>query len=227
MEPTVSIVIPLYLIDAEVLDAARKCVASIKEHTNNYELILVDNGGIKNVDEWRAVADVYILNQKNVGYGPAINQGFKVARGKFLCAMNDDVIVSNNWLPPLIQAAVNPEIGVVRSADERENGNGLVLDHTWFHGFCWVIRRSTWHRFKDQDANLLDEQFKIGYFEDLDLWKRMMDKNMKLAKQFDSRVFHRGGLTIHKMDLNDFQKQNEAKFIAKHQMPNWHEVFYP
>lgn len=227
MEPTVSIVIPLYLVDDEVLEYARRCIASIKEHTNNYELILIDNGGIKEVDEWRTLADVYVLNQKNLGYGPAINQGFKLAKGKFLCAMNDDVIVNKDWLPPLLRSLVNPEVGVVRAADEREEGSGMTIDHTWYHGFCWVIKRETWQRFKDSNGNILDEQFKIGYFEDLDLWRRMMTKGMKLAKNFDSRVFHHGGLTVHKLDMGDFAKQNEEKFVAKHSMPEWREFFYP
>ena len=223
MDKLVSIVIPVYCPDEESLQATRDCIAAIEKYTKNYELILIDNFGSY---EFMGLGHNYMYSGKNMGYGPAVNLGFFNAQGDILVAMNNDVVVKEAWLEPLVQTLLNPEIGVVRSADEREVGSGLVVDHTWYHGFCWAITRRTYNRFKEDDK-LLDERFRIGYFEDLDLWKRMLDKGMKLAKNFDSRVFHHGGLTMHKTNHSALKDENEARFREKHNMPNWREIFYP
>lgn len=220
----VSIVIPYYNPDDnnEISWHCADLIRSIKLHTLDYEIIFVDNGG----GEDFADEGLYIKNKINVGYGPAINQGFKLAKGDYLIAMNDDVEVREGWLE-FIKPLEHPLTGVVRPAEDREQGGGIIQDHTWYHGFCWAIKRSLWQSMKDLDGNLLDEQFEIANFEDLDLWQRILNRNLKLVKNFNVRVYHYGGLTVKKLNLESNTLANEAKFIKKHNMPNWREVFYP
>lgn len=223
-----TIVIPVYLIDKDMADYAKYCMRSVRENTPEAEIIVVDNRGPVESKIVYQFADAVIVNKENVGYGPAINQGFRLAKKEYLCAMNDDVFVKEGWLEPLLKVLKHPHCGVVRPRDYQEAGDGIKEDYTWYHGFCWVITRKTYNRMKDAEGNLLDERFKIGYFEDLDLWKRMMDMGMKLFKHNDIYVSHYGGMTVRKMEnVSQFEKENEKKFIEKHNMPKWRDFFYP
>ena len=89
-----SIIIPCYILpdkDAELLTFLKRCIESIRCHTKDYELILVDNGSPIGGEYMRDEADIYVRNQSNLGFAPAVNQGLKLARGEWLVVMNDDI----------------------------------------------------------------------------------------------------------------------------------------
>jgi glycosyltransferase involved in cell wall biosynthesis len=87
---------------------------SLKQYTpgEDFEVIVVDNGSS---DETHTHCPIvgqnlfgqqfrYIRLEKNINFGPACNLGAKKSQGHFLFFLNNDTLVTENWLPPLLNA---------------------------------------------------------------------------------------------------------------------------
>lgn len=98
----ISIVIPAF----NHLDLTRQCIKSVRENTPyNLEIIVIDNASMDGTAEYLAGEAVKaITNSENLGFPKAANQGISAASGKYVCLLNNDVIVLPGWLPPLIDA---------------------------------------------------------------------------------------------------------------------------
>lgn len=115
---TVSIIIPNWN-GGSVL---QECLDSILEHTRgvDFELILVDNGS---TDESRRTIEGLadrdsrvrvILNEENLFFARACNQGYEISRGRYLLIANNDILLSDDAVSGLVDYADrHPEIGVV------------------------------------------------------------------------------------------------------------------
>ncbi|GAB4289565.1 MAG: hypothetical protein Kow0090_02280 [Myxococcota bacterium] len=106
-----------------------------------FEVILVDNGSRDGSEEeavkrWKERITL-IKNERNNGFGPANNQGFRYGRGRYFVLLNNDAVPESGWLKELITAGDSaPEAGMVASKvvlyDEPEKldnvGHRLGLD---------------------------------------------------------------------------------------------------
>jgi GT2 family glycosyltransferase len=225
---TCSLIIVVYNLNEKTAKITERCIESVKRFTTDYELILIDNASSFGTDVLKQEADVYVRNQKNLGYAPSVNQGLKLARGEFIAVLNNDIVFHTAWLPPLVdELKKDPRIAVIRPGEQRERGEGMVFDYKNYHGFCWVIPKKIYTEFKDGEGGLLSEDFKIGYFEDLHLWWRILSSGYKMAKHFGIRISHKGGYTIHQIpNLSEITRENERTFVAKTGLSNWREYFY-
>ncbi|MEX2260749.1 MAG: glycosyltransferase family 2 protein [Bryobacteraceae bacterium] len=122
-EIAVTVVIPTLAADA----ALQECVLSLTKQTRrDFEVIVVDNSG-KSLVGKSGVArhGVRILEQeRNVGFGSAINAGFRHSSAPFLATLNDDAAADPHWLEALLAAMeTRPDVGMcasqVRLAEER------------------------------------------------------------------------------------------------------------
>lgn len=87
------------------------CIKSIKKYTKNilYEIIVVDNGS--NQCDYKNLFNIFNLDKdiqlirslQNVGFALGNNKGIDYAKGKYLCFMNNDVILIENSLVILYQ----------------------------------------------------------------------------------------------------------------------------
>lgn len=108
--PLVSIVIPVW----NRWDLTSQCLSSLSEHTpgNFYEVIVADNGS----EDETATALPALGNalfegrfhcirlERNKGFGPACNAGADKATGQYILFLNNDTVLTSNWLPPLLKA---------------------------------------------------------------------------------------------------------------------------
>ena len=104
---TVSIIIVNYKVKEFIIP----CIESIYENQpKNYlfEIIIVDNnsrdGSIEIINK-KFPYVITIENKKNVGFSPAVNQGAKKAKGKFLFLLNPDTLLIEDSLSKLISFA--------------------------------------------------------------------------------------------------------------------------
>ena len=138
----VSIVIPTF----NRLDLTRACLTALRTNTpaNAFEIIVVDNGSTDGTREFLAAEQkearlAAILNETNLGFARACNQGAAAARGDCVLFLNNDTEVRPGWLEPLIQTAeADPRIGALGSkllfADNTIQHAGVVLVDDRAHG---------------------------------------------------------------------------------------------
>ena len=237
---------------------AEHCFERLKKFTSlPYELILVDNGSVGGKELLRDNADVLVTNKENLGFAKGCNQGFKLATGDWICCMNNDIFVWEGWLEALIEVFDKKEnCGVSMPAlfrEERDARKVLEIDkidlsknHDKFgegaeFGSCWLTKKSILDK-----VGLFDENFKVGFGEDRDLWRRMRRDGYETYRTHNTRVFHQGNVTMSKITerttftfpnraylkqirelevngkiLNDEEKKNIKEEIEKDYKKNW------
>ncbi len=108
MKPEVSIILNLYDVTRHLRRFTETCLWAIYQYTDpeDYEIILIDNApkfemnphfGLPE-DFVNQLREKWMVNKEDVGCYPSLNQGAKLAEGKYLCFMENDIIVSEGWL---------------------------------------------------------------------------------------------------------------------------------
>lgn len=118
MESRVSLII----VSHDLPEYLLRCVGTIAAHTERElveEIVVVDNGSRQPVREAELVALssfplALVRLEQNSSYAAANNRGVSVARGDFVCFINNDVEVLPGWLPPLYRVlAAGRHMGAV------------------------------------------------------------------------------------------------------------------
>ncbi len=129
--PVVAVVIPTLGADIAVQD----CLQSLDKQTfQDFEVIVVDNSGAGAIRAMQITSPRLriIENSVNVGFGAAINQGWRASTCRYVATLNDDAVASPDWLRLVVAAAeLDPEIGLVASqvrlSDDALDSAGIVL----------------------------------------------------------------------------------------------------
>ncbi len=210
-----SIIVPCW----NNLEHTRRCAASILEKTQApFELIFVDNGSTDGTGAYlkalsRETGARVLANRRNLGFGPAINQGMRAAAGAYLVWLNNDAVVTTGWLERLSDCAerssstgaVGPHVNSdglppsrPRSTPEqiaallamKKNRRSRVVP--WLTGFCLLLKRRA-----AEQVGLLDERFRMGTFEDYDYCLRLRQAGYRVVLAEDAYVHHHwhGSLT--------------------------------
>jgi len=98
----VSIIIVYYNTPGEIIDL----VKSIKNAINKYlyEIIVIDNNSsTKLPNKIYNFQITKINNNQNIGYGRALNQGAKIAKGKYLLFCNSDLVFEKESIKLIIE----------------------------------------------------------------------------------------------------------------------------
>ncbi len=236
LQPLTSIIIPVYNQWAYT----RQCIDSIRRFTLcPYELIVVDNGSSdETTSELRADGEVKLIaNPANFGFPKACNQGMAAARGEQFVILNNDVVVSHNWLDNLLNClhsdpshgAVGPVSNFVSgvqlhpgSYTSMEEMQQFAREHNqpnpskWFYtlrlvGFCLLIRRSVY-----EELGGFDEDFGRGNFEDDDYCLRIRRAGRRLVVAGDTFVHHYGSVSQRvDPDYGDLLQANLQRFLSK------------
>ena len=116
LAPSISFIIPTY--NQTVL--LQKCVRSVLMQTvSNIEVIVVDNGSDQQVAEVLGLEDErlrIVRLRRNVFFCGAVNEGFRAARGTYICVMNDDAWIEPDWTEQAISTLESdPMIGSIAS----------------------------------------------------------------------------------------------------------------
>lgn len=130
MEPLVSIVVPIYDVEA-YLD---ECVQSLLHQTyQNLEIILVDDGSPDRCPEMceqyaKEDSRVKVIHKKNGGLSDARNVGMDLASGEYLMFVDSDDWIHLETVEKLFKAAKKYDAQVSVSCIYQENGgqNGEV-----------------------------------------------------------------------------------------------------
>ena len=124
----VDIVIPTY----NNLPCLKLCLESIRKCTSFlYNIIVVDNGSKDDVKKYlEQQGDIMYVRVGRMNFAQAINLGIKSSNNKYVCLLNDDIIVSKGWLTKMVESCT-PEIGAVGPLSNCDKG--------WLHNHSTVI----------------------------------------------------------------------------------------
>jgi len=209
-----SVVIPVFLNNPSHAPVVQATIKSVKASSDDYELIIVDDGSTLLTGFLRSEADTYIRhNPTNRGIAPSWNDGKNIARGEFVAIINDDIVVPDGWLDALALAFEKDDCGVAGVYQAGPTvvpalGGNCVKDYKWFSGYCFMLK-------KDRFFENFDEQFVPAQFEDTDYWVRMIKNDFFLYKSPLS-IYHAEGDVLHKMDYKGITSKNKKRFIEKH-----------
>ncbi|WP_066022704.1 MULTISPECIES: glycosyltransferase [Clostridium] len=223
------------------LEYTKQCIESIRKNTKNseYEIIVVDNCSNDGTREWLNNQEdiILILNEENVGFPKGCNQGIEVASGDNILLLNNDVIVTHNWLDNMIKCLYSSDnIGAVGPVSnsvsyyQQINTNYTNLeelidfaqgynvsdvskweDRLKLVGFCMLIKKNVL-----DEIGLLDEIFSPGNFEDDDLSLRIINAHYRLILCKDTFIHHYGSVSFSQDDKYiSLLKTNENKFYDK------------
>ncbi|MFA6988636.1 MAG: glycosyltransferase family 2 protein [Candidatus Gastranaerophilaceae bacterium] len=220
------------------------CVESIYKYTdiNDFELIIIDNASRDNTPRYlQELKEKYNnvkiqLNAKNKGFPAGMNDGLKLADGEFLVLLNNDILVTPDWLNDLLAPLkTNSEIGLVGplsnnvGTEQRIDIEGLdknnYVDYTREYlnrhkreifftkricFSCVALRHDVF-----ENIGFLDENFGIGFYEDDDYCLRILKAGYKLAVAEGCFIYHQGSLSFDKAN-RDHGLKNELYLCKKH-----------
>ena len=185
----------------------------------NHEIIVVDNGSRDDSVDWlrRNHPEVKIVVLKeNMGFGEGNNRGVEAAGHDVVVLLNNDMIVSEGFLSPLLDAfadsqvfAVSSQIFFPKDQHRQETGNTqLCFKRGYPHFSHEPIRRfhqvrgylpvlwagggsSAFHRDRFLALGGFSSLFSPCYFEDTDLSYRAWRRGWKVLMAANSRVLHK------------------------------------
>jgi GT2 family glycosyltransferase len=224
------------------LPYTKLCIGSIRSYTDpeTYELIVIDNHSTDGTVEWlQQQEDIKtICNEENLGFPKGCNQGIQSATGDAILLLNNDTIVTPNWLKNLLTCLHSADdIGAVGAVTNYcSNYQVIPTSYTsiqdmlrfaqeynvsdptkWEErlrliGYCMLIRRSVVDK-----VGLLDEQFSPGNFEDDDYSLRIRKAGYRLLLCKDVFIHHFGSMSFRKKvdQFENLLAKNRQKFQEK------------
>ncbi|NHM13843.1 glycosyltransferase [Xiamenia xianingshaonis] len=124
MAPKVSIVVPIY----NVSDYVGECLDSILAQTlKEIEVICVNDGSTDNsldiVKKYEGLDDrIVVIDKQNAGYGAAMNDGLRIARGEFVGIVEPDDYIDPCMYETMYEKAVSGELADIVKCAWREVG---------------------------------------------------------------------------------------------------------
>jgi len=203
------------------------------EHTQDFEVIIVDNasddGTEGYINELLHKHDniTYIRLEENKGFGAACNYGIKNATGEFIVLLNNDALVTPNWLSQMFTAMrrytkqSGKRIGLVGPATNyaggRQNVPGVKYELTRLDQFSAEFHRKYLTQLDEagflsgfclmikraviDDVGLLEEGFFPGGYEDNDYLLRANEKGWYGMIDGSTFVHHHGSKTFRRPEF--------------------------
>jgi len=108
----VTVVVPTLAADDALADCLRALEAQVFDR---FEVVVVDNSGSGRAGAGGGRVRI-LANERNVGFGTAINQAIRESEAPYIAVLNDDAIPHPQWLAALFKAAeARPKAGMLAS----------------------------------------------------------------------------------------------------------------
>jgi GT2 family glycosyltransferase len=235
--PLVSIIILNYNGGEMFLNCLRSV---LKTEYPSYEVVVVDNGstdGSIDVAEQMFSRVRCIKNNRNLGFCVGNNMGIKETRGEYIVLLNNDTVVSQNWLIKLMEEVIkigtgffnpkillmdNPKIidsvgnnlqlagfGLPRGLGEIDKGQyNRVEEVAYANGTCLLVARNVIEK-----IGMLDPVF-FAYNEDVDWCWRGRMFGIKSYYVSSAVVYHKWGASWGRVNKKKFYFLERNRIIT-------------
>jgi len=200
----------------------KNCLDSLRKLTySNFEIIIVDNYSTDGSQEFvkKNYPEFTLLeNKKNYGFAKGNNIGFHASSGKYVLFLNNDTVITPNFLQPLVDDFVNdPKIGCVQPQIRLTEDKSLLdqmgsyisfVGFLYHYGYKKKYSEKAYGRKRDifsakgacimfprkllEKIGLFDEDFFI-FFEETDLCFRVWLSGHKVVYEPRSLIYHTVG----------------------------------
>jgi GT2 family glycosyltransferase len=230
MREGVSIIIPNYN-GRDLLEKNIPYVIGALKNKDNHiaEVIVVDDASKDGSVEYLKdnFPEISIIKHRiNRGFSTSVNTGARMAKGKLLVLLNNDVTPAENFLKSTIRLFDNSNLFAV-SLHEKGYGyavgkfeNGFIVHEPagedkgvhetfWASGGSAVFKRSLWMKLGGFDSKL----YSPYYWEDLDISYRARKRGYSILWNSESNVVHE-----HESTTIKFSKRKRARVQERNQL---------
>ncbi|MDD5136156.1 MAG: glycosyltransferase family 2 protein [Candidatus Omnitrophica bacterium] len=212
----------------------KDCIESIFKNTADagFKLIIIDNAsdeetrrylaGVK--EQWSGKV-ILVRNDTNLGFIKAVNQGLAASSAPYICLLNNDTLVTKNWLKEMIAIAESADdIGLVNPssnnlgqspakgeplelyAEKMAKESGSFIELGAAIGFCMLIKRRVYEK-----IGVFDEIYGMGNFDDTDFSRRAVQAGYRCVRACGAYVYHRQNTSFNKVKTfdEDFKRNRE------------------
>ncbi|MCX6937397.1 MAG: glycosyltransferase family 2 protein [Verrucomicrobia bacterium] len=218
-----------------------------------WEMIWVDDGSTDGTREWLRTQPAALcrsfFNDKNLGYAGANNLGATHATGDILAFLNNDLVLTDGWFPPLCNILQNSSgVGIVGNvqlstvtdlidhAGVRFDLVGVPVHHLKNRprgalrgngclskavtAACWLVNRTVF-----LENGGFDESYRNGS-EDIDLCIRLGNAGYRHWVDYRSVIWHHVSSSPGR---KTYDLQNQARFLKQwsHVTLVWGQVDWP
>lgn len=239
MNPLVSILI----VNWNARENLKECLISLfKIAYLNFEIILVDNGSEDDSVEMaeKSFPKVLIVkSEKNLGFAGGNNLGLKYCYGKYILFLNNDTIVTKDFLGKLVKfMEKRNDVGIIQPTilfhrpglplDRRINSVGSFLLNSGFLYHLDYGKKFVQKNYKDsyeifsaygacflarknviEKVGLFDPDY-FAYFEETDFCHRVWLNGYKIMIYTKPFIYHKGAKTAQKLP-SDFIQYHSFK----------------
>ena len=241
--PKISIIVVTF----NNLELTKVCLDSIFRYSRypNLKVIVVDNSSQDGTPQYLQELSQkqpnlkLILNKDNKGFAIANNQGIKIADSEYIVFLNNDTVVTNNWLYGLLSHfQQEPKLGLLgpvtnnignearisvnyKDLDQMQifaddycrQHSGEIFDIKVTALFCAMAKKNNLEK-----VGLISEEYERGWFEDDDLANKMRQIGLKVMCCEDVFIHHIGGASFGKIQSEEYQRlwnKNKATYEKK------------
>lgn len=207
------------------------------------EVILFDNGSsAETLTQIKLLTGTYerlkvICNQKNLGFAGGNNQAFTHTSGEVIIFLNSDTITTFPVLDRLVDEMEQAKAEIIGPISNQVSGvqkikifskdvNQILNEGEFINNsdvslepfetdclsfFCIAIKRKVYEKF-----NGLDEEYKMGYYEDTDFCFRVRKLGIPLHCSEKVFVYHKGEGSFGKTSIETQINHNKKRFKKIH-----------
>lgn len=99
------------VVNHKTLDLTQTLVHSLAKFYPNLPILVIDNGSNDESTEWIRSLPYHLINEINLGHGPALDQGMLAVNADLVfCLDSDCEVIKGGFLEPMIQAFDDPNL---------------------------------------------------------------------------------------------------------------------
>tara|TARA_B110000285_G_scaffold88883_1_gene101976 strand:+ start:6559 stop:7419 length:861 start_codon:yes stop_codon:yes gene_type:complete len=195
-----------------------KITKLIKKLDNRIKIIIVENSMnyvFKDYVEKKYQNIKVLIPRENKGFGAGVNFAVSKTKTDYVMALDCDVTIDSNYVANILTKAKKIKFfGVITAKIKGQNYKNLIIDHdkkvnmpvlSFNTGVVQLFKRNTFLKIGKYDEKI------FLYFEETDLYKRLMNNKKKIYLYDEKIITHVGSRSIDAKYKNEF-------FIFR----NWH-----
>jgi len=162
-----SVILPCYNTP-NLLENFKEILSVVKTITNNFEIILVDDGSKSFPDIKQSDKIKVITHLKNFGKGQALMSGFKIAKGEIICFIDSDLQIPAQLLKPYYEIITGTRSLDILVGSKRHYNSKVIYSFTRrLISFCYQTSNRIMFGLKILDSQAGIKMFQRKVIEDI------------------------------------------------------------